>query len=120
MKNVKDQVYAALKKVTENVSDLYPKNWAESPVIMYTEEDNSVFERTGNKEDKAKVRYRIDIWHHINTSQTACEVDEVISELGLVRTGCSDVPDPSGMMKHKQMRYEGIIDMHSDNVFWNR
>ena len=31
--------------------------------------------------------------------------------------GCADVPDPSGM-KHKQMRYEGIIDMDSDQVYW--
>ena len=45
-------------------------------------------------------------------------VDAAIAALGLVRTGCSDVPDPSGM-RHKQMRYEGIIDMDSDIVYWN-
>lgn len=38
-------------------------------------------------------------------------------ELGLKRIGCADVPDPS-VMKHKQMRYEGIIDMDSDRVYW--
>lgn len=118
MKNVKDQVYAALLTVTKNVSDTYPKDWAVFPAIQYVEEDNSVFERTGNKEDKAKVSYRIDIWHNQSTSETAMDVDGVIAALGLVRTGCSDIPDPSGF-KHKQMRYEGIIDMDSDIVYWN-
>lgn len=118
MKNVKDQVYAALCTVAENVSDVYPKDWAAFPVIQYVEEDNSVFERTNDKEDKAKVRYRVDIWHNTSTSETALAVDEAVSKLGLVRTGCTDVPDPSGL-KHKQMRYEGIISMDDDFVYWN-
>lgn len=118
MKNVKDQIYAALCKVTDNVTDVYPANWAQFPVIQYTEEDNSVFERTDNKEDKAKVRYRIDIWYNKSTSETAMQVDREIATLGLVRTACMDVPDPSGL-KHKQMRYEGIIDMDSDLAYWN-
>ena len=69
------------------------------------------------REDKSKVRYRIDIWDFKNTSPTAVAVDKVVSALGLKRIGCADVPDPSGM-KHKQMRYEGIIDMDSDQVYW--
>lgn len=118
MKNVKDEVYAALLKVTDNVSDVYPKDWAKFPVIQYTEENNSVFERTGNKEDKAKVCFRIDAWDNRSTSLIALAIDEALSALGLVRTGCADVPDPSGL-KHKQMRYEGIIDMYSDVVYWD-
>lgn len=122
MKNVKDEVYAALLTVTENVSDTYPKEWAEDFNIQFTEEDNSVFEYSSNKnglqEDKSKVRYRIDIWHRKSTSIVALEVNKVLTTLGLARTGCSDVSDPSGL-KHKQMRYEGIIDMHSDFVYWN-
>ena len=117
MKNVKDQVYKALLTVAENVSDLYPKDWSVLPAIQYVEEDNSVFERTDNEEQKAKLRYRIDIWHNVSTSQIAVEVDKAVSALGLVRTGCTDVPDPSGM-KHKQMRYEGIISMDDDIVYW--
>lgn len=117
MKNVKDQVYDALLTVAENVSDLYPKDWSVLPAIQYTEEDNSVCERTDNKEQKSKLRYRIDVWHNRSTSETTVAVDEAISKLGLVRTGCADVPDPSGM-KHKQMRYEGIIDMDDETVYW--
>ena len=45
MKNVKDEVYAALLTVSEHVSDTYPKEWAgNEPTIQFTEEDNSVFE----------------------------------------------------------------------------
>ena len=118
MKNVKDKVYTQLLKVTEHVSDVYPKDWSNFPVIQYVEEDNSVYERTDNVEQTAKVRYRIDIWHNKSTSETALQVDEMIAELGLIRTACGDVPDPSGL-KHKQMRYEGIISMSDDIVYWN-
>lgn len=117
MKNVKDEVYAKLLTVAENVSDQYPKDWANFPTIQYVEEDNSVYERTDDKEQKSKVRYRIDIWDNKSTSQVALAVDAAISELGLVRTACGDVPDPSGL-KHKQMRYEGIISMDDDYVYW--
>lgn len=118
MKNVKDQVFEALKKAAGNVSDLYPADWATLPAVQFTEEENKVYERTGNKEDKAYVRYRIDIWNGGSTSAAALEIDAAVSDLGLVRTGCADVADPSGL-RHKQMRYEGIIDMHSDIVYWN-
>ena len=40
-----------------------------------------------------------------STSQTACDVDEVMAGLGFLRTSCSDVPDPSGL-KHKQIDNE--------------
>ncbi len=118
MKNVKDEVYAALLKVTENVSDTYPKEWVDLPAIQCTEENNSVEEWTDNREQKSKVRYRIDIWHTKNTSETALAVDKEMAALGLRRIACGDVPDPSGL-KHKQMRYEGIIDMHTDFVYWD-
>lgn len=118
MKNVKDQVSDALNSVYENVSDQYPKEWADLPAVQYVEEDNKVYERTDNQEDKSYVRYRIDIWNNRSTSEAALKVDEAISGLGLVRTACQDIADPSGM-KHKMMRYEGIIDMHSDYVYWN-
>lgn len=46
MKNVKDQVYAALDAVFENVTDQYPKDWAALPAVQYTEEDNKVYFRS--------------------------------------------------------------------------
>ena len=105
MKNIKEQVYKALCAVTENVSDSYPRTWAE---------DSSA---EAVIEDKSFVRYRIDIWNRNSTSADALAVDNAMKATGLKRTECQDVPDPSGM-KHKQMRYEGIIDMESDEVYW--
>lgn len=117
MKNVKDQVFAALDAVFENVTDQYPKDWADLPAIQYTEEDNRVHESTSEGESKSYVRYRVDIWHNRSTSESALLVDQALAALGLVRTFCQDTPDPSGM-KHKVMRYEAIIDMYSDEVYW--
>lgn len=119
MINVKDQVYEAIKDITENVGDTYPTNWVVLPAIQYTEEDNSVYERTGEGETKSHLQYRIDIWHNQSTSEYALMVDKALSKLGLVRTMCMDVPDPS-QLKHKQMRYEGILDVDTEIVYFNK
>lgn len=118
MKSVKDEISKALLEVAENVTDSYPADWANMPAIQYTEDENRVEERTQNKEDKSYVRYVIDIWHNRSTTETTLAVDEKIAALGLVRTSCRDVADPSGL-KHKHMIYEGIIDMDSEIVYWN-
>lgn len=117
MKNVKDQVSEALENVLENVSDMYPKDWADLPAVQFAEEENRVYEHTEEGETKSYVRYRIDIWHNRSTSESALKVDKALSALGLVRTTCQDVTDPSGL-KHKLMRYEAIIDMENDYVYW--
>lgn len=116
MINVKDQVYEAIKGITNNVGDAYPKDWGDLPAIQYTEEDNSVVEWVDGKESKAHLLYRVDIWNNASTSQITMEVDREISKLGLRRTACGDVADPSGM-KHKVMRYEGIIDVDTQMVY---
>ncbi len=116
MINVKDEVHAALLLVTDNVSDHYPRDWSKGLSIQYMEEDNKVVEFTDMKEQKAYCRYRIDIWHHKSTSVAAVEVDAAVSKLGLKRIQCSDVEDPSGM-KHKQMRYEMVIDVETGAVY---
>lgn len=87
MKNVKDQVYAALAEVFENVTDQYPTDWATLPAVEYIEEDNKVYERT-DREEKAYVRYRVDIWDDHSTSESALKVDEALAGLGLVRILC--------------------------------
>ena len=79
MINVKDQIYDALKGITENVSDGYPKSWAQLPAIQYTEEDNSVREWADGKEQKAHLLYRFDIWHNASTSEFALNVDKAIA-----------------------------------------
>lgn len=118
MKNVKDIVYAAISGVVENTTDSYPSNFENLPAVQYVEDENRIFERIKNQESKAQVRYVVDIWDRKSTSQTAVEIDAAVSLLGLVRTSCKDVPEQGGL-KHKHMVYEGIIDMHSDTVYWN-
>ena len=116
MVNVKDEVYKALSTVNDNVSDCYPRNWEQDVAIQYMEEDNKVVEYTDGEEQKAYVRYRIDIWSRKSTSAIAVQVDKAIAALGLKRTQCMDVEDPSGM-KHKQMRYEMVIDVRAMAVY---
>ena len=116
MINVKDKVYKALCEVNNNVSDCYPRNWEQDVAIQYMEEDNKVVEFTDGEEQKAYVRYRIDIWSRRSTSVIAVQVDKAIAALGLKRTQCMDVEDPSGM-KHKQMRYEMVIDVNTLAVY---
>lgn len=116
MINVKTEVYKSIKDISTNVSDSYPADWATFPAIQYTEEDNKVAEWVDNEESKSYLRYRIDIWDNKSTSSTALEIDKRISNLGLKRTMCQDVSDTSGL-KHKVMRYEGIIDTSTEFVY---
>lgn len=117
MINVKDQVYAKLVSVCENTSDVYPQTWEKLPSIQYTEEANNCYTKTDGKEQYSTLRYRVDIWNNGSTSQMAIDVDAALSELGLVRTMCQDVSDPSGL-RHKQMRFEGVIDNETELVYW--
>ena len=116
MINVKDKVYEALLAVTDNVSDHYPRDWEKDIAIQYMEEDNKVVEYTDMEEQKAYCRYRIDIWSRKSTSGAAVAVDRAIAALGLKRIQCADVEDPSGL-KHKQMRYEMVIDVRTEQVY---
>lgn len=116
MINVKDIVYKELSKILDNVSDAYPQNWTNLPAVQYVEEENKVNEFTDDKEQSSYIRFRIDIWDTKSTSKTACDIDKVISQLGFLRTSCADVPDPSGL-KHKQMRYEAIIDCNKQFIY---
>lgn len=132
MKNIKEVVYQKLcdQFGADLVTDQYPTSWAALPAVQYTEEENNVYERTGQGEMKSYVRYRVDIWDNISTSQAMMQVEEALGipsdtftgdsstgSLGLSRTMCQDVADPSGL-KHKVMRYEGIIDMETDAIYW--
>lgn len=118
MLNIKDEVYRALLSVTDNVSDHYPRDWEKDLAIQYMEEDNKVVEYTDLEEQKAYCRYRIDIFSRKSTSAVAVAVDQAIAPLGLKRIQCTDVEDPSGM-KHKQMRYEMVIDVKTGQVYHN-
>ena len=116
MINVKDIVYQELSAVLDNVSDAYPQNFSDLPAVQYVEEENKVNDFTDGKEQLSYIRFRIDIWDNKSTSQAACSIDDVMATLGFLRISCSDVPDPSGL-KHKQMRYEAIIDCKKKYIY---
>lgn len=116
MINVRDQLYDALKEVTENVSGRYPKDWAKLPAVQLTEEENRVAEWTGNHETHSYLRFRIDVWSNQSISNTCIEIDRAIAAFGLKRTSCGDVADPSGL-NHKLMRYECYIDCDNERVY---
>lgn len=133
MVNVKDQVYQALLSATagmvdpDNVTDTYPSQKVQFPVIVYKEEQNSVYERVNRQgkltETKSRLSYKIDIWGTDTTSPIALAIDQHVGAgddnvtgLGLVRDGCQDIDEPGGI-KHKQMRYIGIIDTATQQIY---
>lgn len=115
MQNIKNKIYEAVKDISQNVTDQYPKNWSVFPAIQYCEEDNKVWQWTDNKEQSSYVRYRFDIWDTTSTSAAALKIDTAVSALGLKRIQCTDQDDQSGY-KHKIMRYEGVINPNNDRV----
>lgn len=123
MKNIKDEVFELLADTfgADHVTDVYPKDWATLPAVQYTEEENKTVEHDfvddTPQECKSYVRYCVDIWDARSTSLHAVNADAALTGYGLVRTSCKDVADPSGL-KHKQMRFEGIVDCLSDRLYW--
>ena len=116
MINVKDQVYRALKGVCVDTMDSYPPKPEKMPFIFFAEEQNKVVEWTDGQEQKAQLRYRIEIWSKSSTSQMTLDVDAAVSKLGLVRTDCND---NNGEYKCKILRYEGIIDVNDESMYWD-
>lgn len=116
MINIKPTIYNAINPLSSNVNDTYPSDWTTFPVIQYIEEENKTHTKTDDKEQMAYVRYKIDIWNDKSTSDIAMAVDEVLSNLGLKRTQSLDVPDTS-KLKHKLMRFEGIIDINDMRIY---
>lgn len=124
MVNVKSMVYEALKPLARDVSDSWPGDWQRpAPRIIYTEEENKSWERSGRKTTKSYVRFKVDIFcYQSSTSELACRVDKALafdnddgSGLGMTRTFCGD--DNGTEWKHKVMRYEAIVDEHNKTFY---
>ena len=119
MINIKPIIYKELSKIAENVTDTYPDDWEHFPVVIFLEEQNKPYERYGDKETKTSVRYKVDVFNNDSTSSLAVEINKTFESLGLVRTDCQDIPDPSHL-RHKLMRFEGIVDLSSELVYQHR
>lgn len=117
MVNFKPIIYKKLKEIEcVTVSEEYPKDWSKLPAVTYSEEDNSTYEVVDNKESTCRIIYRIEVWNDRSTSEIALKIDETITQLGLKRTFCKDAPTPSDI-KHKVLRYEGIVDIKTFRVY---
>lgn len=109
MFDVKPFVLQALKTIEGvTVSDAYPSDFSKLPHISFYEVKNEegVNALPGRLTD---VAIAIDVWHNRSTGPIAKQVNEKMNAIGLGREFSYDVPDPSGV-KHKTMRYRGLID----------
>lgn len=119
MINIKPVIFKELQKVADNVTDTYPDDWENFPVVIFLEEQNKPGEWFDDEEKKSNIRYKVDIFDKDSTSNLAVEIDKIFASLGLRRTDCQDVPDPSHL-RHKLMRFEGIVDLDSQLVYQYR
>ncbi len=124
MVNVKSMVYEALKPLALDVSDSWPSDWQQTvPRIIYTEEENKSWERSGKRTTKSYVRFKVDIFcFQSSTSDLACQVDKALAfddadetGLGMTRTFCGDNNETE--WKHKVMRYEAIVDEYNQTFY---
>lgn len=116
MINFKPELVKALKKVQENITESYPDEWKNLPVICYEEEQNIPHTITSNGESMTTLRYRIDIYSNTSTSNLKIRINEELTKLGLTRVGSIDMNDLAGR-RHTVMRYEGVIDLDNNKIY---
>lgn len=116
MINIKPVIYKELQKVADNVTDTYPSDWETFPVVIFLEEQNKPGDWFDDQEQKSSIRYKVDIFDDTSTSELAVKINKIFESLGLRRTDCQDVPDPSHL-RHKVMSFEGVVDLDSELVF---
>ena len=119
MISVKSEIYKSLKKVNKNVTDGYPNDWEDLPIVVYLEEENRPYEITDDAERSSEIKYIVHIWSIDSNTDLAIKVNEVFAKLGLKRVSSQDVAD-NERLRHKVMRFEGIIDIETLMVYQRR
>lgn len=119
MINIKPLIYQELSKLTANVTDTYPDDWETFPVVIFLEEQNKPYDYYDDREQKSEIRYKIDVFDKASTSDLSVKINEVFAKLGLKRMDATDVPEASHL-KHKVMRFEGIVDINTEQVYHRR
>lgn len=114
MYDVKPTVRALLLQIAglKSVTDAYPAKDAEYPCISFYEIGNNNYMNTNNI--FSDVSIQIDVWSKGSTGVIAQSVEEKMNSIGFTRQFASDVPDAN--IKHKTMRYRGIIDSRDESV----
>lgn len=122
MISIKSEVYKgltqALNLLNISVYDYYPDEIERFPLVVYLEEDNRPYEIVDGEEVTSEISFRVDIWAKESTTEIACAVNTVFATFGIRRVLCSDAPDVSGL-RHKLMRFEGIVDKRTKLVYSN-
>lgn len=120
MINIKPYIKTVLDTVCENVCDGYPNTWESFPIVSIEEEHNVPHTVTDDKEQISSIRYKIDVWtKNESASSMATAVEEALFNLGLVRCFYADAPEMREGIKHKVLRFEGDIDVHTLHVYHN-
>jgi hypothetical protein len=115
MYDIKPQVLVKLKEIDGvTVTDAYPTDWNSLPQISFYEQDNSDYLKKG-PEHLTEIVIQVDVWHNRSTGNIAKQVDEKLTLVGLVRQFARDIPDST--IKHKTMRYRGIVDNRNNKVY---
>ena len=114
MYDIKPQVKGMLESIPDvkKVSDAWPPDWKDLPQITFFEQYNSDHLKKGIL---SEIVIQIDIWHNRSTGAIAQQVEAKMASIGFKREFASDVPDKA--VKHKTMRYRGIVDARDLKVY---
>lgn len=120
MISIKAEIYKALADAFEplgiKVFDFFPDELEQFPLVVYLEENNLPYQITNDKEVLSEISYRVDVWSEDSTTEHAILINDVFFKFGIRRTLSADIPDVTGL-KHKMMKFEGILDLRTKLVY---
>jgi hypothetical protein len=100
-----------LEAITPNAYYYYPEDWGRLPAISYYEIDNRPETMADDREYTTGVEYVVDIWaKRIDQMLGLAErVDRELTAIGLIRSFTTELYEPETKIRHKPMRYRGVI-----------
>ncbi|MBU5677909.1 hypothetical protein KQI88_15940 [Alkaliphilus sp. MSJ-5] len=116
MYDIKPTINKLLEEIVgeDSVSDAYPEDFNNLPHISFYEQSNNDYLKKG-PELLTEIVIQIDIWHNRSTGALAQQVNNKMNSIGFRREFMRDIPDPN--VKHKTMRFKGIVDKRSLLVY---
>lgn len=112
MIDIRAQMLTMLQEAagTAPVFDQYPEGDAAFPCVSFFESGNEIYKMAGGKEYLSLVTYTVDIWGYDwdEIDPILHAINEKMQALGFTRDQCADAPQPG--MRHKTLRYSGVID----------
>lgn len=110
---VRDQVHTALENALEGVCKVfhaYPAKGAALPAVSYYEAAHGEHASTADGEYLTEINYQIDVYAASvrETDEIGEKINDAMAAFGFARAFSYDVPDAE--LRHKTMRYRGIID----------